>query len=393
MLTISKSNHGDTKRICFDELCDEFWEPLVKVIQKILYSFFTCGEAYFDVDPSTDSSMQQDYTLRGLSDIIISFLRHGIRGLSHGRYNQFSCMSYDQSTRTVFCGNNDGTITVLQENLITQLKINNSQLSCIVVNPTTHVVYSCGKIGYGRIEIWHEDDDKLHKSDFTCYTSLGLDFHGEVYDMIYSNNTLFVAKGYFIKLFKKKLGTTELINISMLGGHTEHVKCLAYDSINGILYSGSKDKTIKLWMKAPGMSDMTCVFTTKGHSGYVTCLVYDSTNHILYSGSGWPDKTIRIWKFTNSSQPLTCLASLSGHTWGVSCLVFCSIKNILISGSYDHTIKIWKQCKTNDVMTCDLTLHGHTSAIRGLAYIVSLSHSTLYSGSYRDPIKVWSWSS
>ncbi len=75
-----------------------------------------------------------------------------------------------------------------------------------------------------------------------------------------------------------------------------------------------------------------------GHTDKVTCLV-TLPDGLLASGSS--DKTIRIWNVTSG----ITIKTLTGHTGGVWSLVVLPNDSLLTSGSDDKTIRIWSQRK------------------------------------------------
>ena len=94
-----------------------------------------------------------------------------------------------------------------------------------------------------------------------------------------------------------------------LGGHIYYVNSVAFNP-DGMLASGSWDRTIKLW----DISTMTCVKTLEGHTDYVSSVAFNGAG-MLASGSY--DKTIKHWDIFTMS----CVRTLEGHTGGVICCV------------------------------------------------------------------------
>jgi WD40 repeat protein len=117
--------------------------------------------------------------------------------------------------------------------------------------------------------------------------------------------------------------TTEICN-----NHGSHVFSLAFNS-QGLLASGSDDKTIKLWEK----ESIRCIKTLRGHELTVFALAFNS-NGLLASGSF--DKIVKLWD-TKTGE---CIGSLIGHSGSVTSVAFNS-DGLLASGSFDMTIKLW----------------------------------------------------
>ncbi|ORZ14764.1 quinon protein alcohol dehydrogenase-like superfamily [Absidia repens] len=128
------------------------------------------------------------------------------------------------------------------------------------------------------------------------------------------------------------------------GAHSEGILAVAFCEAQGILITGSRDKTIKVWSLADGR----LIRSMKGHTRAVHTLQMDDTK--LVSGS--MDHTIRIFNYHTGQ----CIRTLEGHTGGVVHLHFDS--RLLASGSSDGMVKIWNF--TNGECS---TLSGHTQAV------------------------------
>lgn len=92
-----------------------------------------------------------------------------------------------------------------------------------------------------------------------------------------------------------------------------------------VLATGSCDNTIKLWSRE------RCLTTLHGHSGYVVTLCM--VNGLLCSGSF--DKTIRVWGLKQGEQKFV----FRQHVESVLTLQPCNGK--LVSGSCDKTVKMF----------------------------------------------------
>jgi TPR repeat protein len=137
---------------------------------------------------------------------------------------------------------------------------------------------------------------------------------------------------------------------------------------DGLLASGSYDKTIKIWDRSG-----KCITTLEGHTGGVLTLI-ELSDGLLASGSY--DKTIKIWDRLGN-----CINNLEGHRGYVCALIELS-DGLLASGSEDNTIKIWDRSGN-----CINTLEGHT---RDVNRLIELSDGRLASGSTMDnTIKTW----
>ena len=116
-----------------------------------------------------------------------------------------------------------------------------------------------------------------------------------------------------------------------------------------------------------------------GHKGWISCLCPIS-NGILASGSG--DRTIKIWNIEDRS----IMSTLSGHTKGVSAL--CSVNNEeLVSGSWGNFLIIWsKSTPGSSIYSHRQTLRGHTSSIQG---IIRMNNIEMISGERKGDLRMW----
>ena len=135
---------------------------------------------------------------------------------------------------------------------------------------------------------------------------------------------------------------------------------------SNLLCSGGADLTLRIW----DWEKNNCLFILKGHSKWVKCLL-ELDNGIIASGSD--DKTIKLWKDNLN------IKTLIEHTNSIRSI--CQInKNYFASGSFDCTIKIWEI----NSWECVQTLLGHDSNI---ICVISLSNLNYIKSSQIDYVK------
>jgi len=118
-----------------------------------------------------------------------------------------------------------------------------------------------------------------------------------------------------------------------LTGHTDIVSALTRLP-EGLLASGSHDRSIRLWRSAEGGPALATLF---GHTMSVSCLATLPSNpHSLVSGG---DRTVRVWDLTRSSS-LLGIQVLNKHTEGVQCIIGVT-PHCLASGAGFDGIIIW----------------------------------------------------
>ncbi|KAA8519150.1 hypothetical protein F0562_013376 [Nyssa sinensis] len=167
--------------------------------------------------------------------------------------------------------------------------------------------------------------------------------------------------------------------------HADSISCLTV--YNGLIYSGSWDKTLKVWR----ISDLKCLESIKAHDDAINGLV--ASKGIVYSASA--DGKIKAWgKEGKSSHSLKGI--LEGHK-------DISLNSVIVSedgrlvygggsdgGSADKNISIWKR-ETNGGLCRVGVIRGHEGPIKCLqASPNSVGGGfMLYSGSLDKSLRVW----
>uniref|UniRef100_A0A2N9FQM9 Uncharacterized protein n=1 Tax=Fagus sylvatica TaxID=28930 RepID=A0A2N9FQM9_FAGSY len=155
--------------------------------------------------------------------------------------------------------------------------------------------------------------------------------------------------------------------------HKHCVSCMAYYHAEGLLYTGSHDRTVKAWR----VSDKKCVDSFVAHEDNVTSILVNQDDGCVFTSSS--DGSVKIWRrvYMENSHTLTMIlrfqpspinalalspsfnnnhcflysdrrrkrlnhgGSLQGHRFSVLCLV--AIEKLIFSGSEDTTIRIWRR--------------------------------------------------
>lgn len=143
-------------------------------------------------------------------------------------------------------------------------------------------------------------------------------------------------------------------SVTTLEGHEDCILSLILLKKNNYLCSGAADLNIRIW----DWERKLCLYILKGHEKWVKCLL-ELNNGIIISGSD--DKTIKIWQnniniktITEHKNSIRSLSQINNYYFG--------------SGSFDCTIKIWKI----NTWECIQTLIGHNSNI---ICLISLNNS------------------
>ncbi|KAG8366216.1 hypothetical protein BUALT_Bualt17G0053500 [Buddleja alternifolia] len=174
-------------------------------------------------------------------------------------------------------------------------------------------------------------------------------------------------------------------------------------SHDGVVYTGSADKTIKVWRKQNhvGGKKHTLISTFEKHKSAVNALALSSDGAVLYSGAC--DRSIIVWEKDcgggGGAAHMTVAGALRGHTKAILCLAV--VSDLLCSGSADKTVRIWRGGCGNSY-SCLAVFEGHKSPVKCLtAALDSNSNDSgnnskdsgnsylVYSGGLDCDIKVW----
>lgn len=205
--------------------------------------------------------------------------------------------------------------------------------------------------------------------------------------------------------------------------HSDSISCLVVH--NGLVYSGSWDKTLKVW----NVCDLKCLESIKAHDDAINGLV--ACKGIVYSASA--DGKIKAWG--KGKEGLHCLKGvLEGHkdvsinsvvvsddgnwvyggssdgyvmgyeksfeNWKVVCekkahemavLCMCLIGEFLFTGSADKSIGIWKREVFGKICKVGV-INGHEGPVKCLQGSSSNRIGggfLLYSGSLDKSVRVW----
>ncbi|XP_071712632.1 protein JINGUBANG-like [Rutidosis leptorrhynchoides] len=216
--------------------------------------------------------------------------------------------------------------------------------------------------------------------------------------------------------------------------HCDAISCLSVNEEEGLLYSGSWDRTFKVWK----MSNSKCLESVKAHDDAVNSVV-STDDGLVFTGSA--EGSVKVWKregkgknmkhmyvqtlldqecavtslvvskcgrcsvvycgssdgivsFWERENELGKRRVLKGHKLAVLCLAVAGI-NFVFSGSADKSICVWK--RDGSMHTCLSVLTGHDGPVKCLAVEEAAESSNysggkwvVYSGSLDKSVKVWS---
>lgn len=84
--------------------------------------------------------------------------------------------------------------------------------------------------------------------------------------------------------------------LDLLTGHTETVNAVKFiPESNGVLLSGSVDKTLRVWQRDAATSRYSCTQVLSDHLSSINCIAVNDRSKLFVSGSA--DATIKVWSF------------------------------------------------------------------------------------------------
>eukprot|EP01018_Ginkgo_biloba_P030921 Gb_25706 [translate_table: standard] len=183
---------------------------------------------------------------------------------------------------------------------------------------------------------------------------------------------------------------SDLKCIDSIAAHDDAVNAVLV-ARDGSVFTGSADSSIKVWRKVPGEATHTLTMTLKFQRSPVNALAFSEDEFFLYSGSS--DGIVNYWeKEMGCGGRLHHTGFLRGHRLGVLCLA-CK-ERMVFSGSEDKTIRVWRR-EMGHVHSCLAVLEGHRGAVMCIGATIDNpilgggGGCLVYSGSLDRTVKVW----
>ncbi|PQM33223.1 protein JINGUBANG [Prunus yedoensis var. nudiflora] len=180
--------------------------------------------------------------------------------------------------------------------------------------------------------------------------------------------------------------------------HFDAVSCMSMNEDQGLLLTGSWDKTFKVWR----IADSKCLESVAAHDDAVNSVIVDvaeagerrdgigrepgSGGRLLWV-VGWVGELLEVEKHLSHG------GVLRGHKLAVLCLS--TAGNLVFSGSADKNICVWRR-EEGGAHSCLSVLTGHTGPVKCLTVVedYGTEHKAdqrwvVYSGSLDRSVKVW----
>ncbi|CAN6240712.1 unnamed protein product [Urochloa humidicola] len=160
---------------------------------------------------------------------------------------------------------------------------------------------------------------------------------------------------------------------AVVAAHEKDINSLAVSPNDGLVCSGSEDRTACIW-KLPNLVSSVVL---KGHKRGIWSVEFSPVEQCVMTSSG--DRTIKIWSVADGS----CLKTFEGHTSSVLRASFLSRGTQVISCGSDGLVKLWT-VKTNE---CIATYDKHDGKVWALA--VGRKTEILATGGTDSILNMW----
>ncbi|CAM0885247.1 unnamed protein product [Alopecurus aequalis] len=137
--------------------------------------------------------------------------------------------------------------------------------------------------------------------------------------------------------------------------HADSISCLAVAVQDGVVYSGSWDRTLKVWR----MSDLKCLESVRAHDDAVNAVAAD--RGVVYSASA--DGRVKAWEKGKDGGPhslLSVLVARDGVSWNSVVVAESRAdggRRVYAAGSDGHVLG-WDRYGARWNLACDVRAHG-----------------------------------
>ncbi|KAH9938898.1 uncharacterized protein BXZ73DRAFT_44505 [Epithele typhae] len=155
--------------------------------------------------------------------------------------------------------------------------------------------------------------------------------------------------------------SSSLSEPTVVGSHTDYVRCLTHSREQQWFASGSFDRTVKIWDLPSAHSKVEPLLTlnppdASGPKASLYALATDPYGTVIASGS--PERVIRMWDPRSGKR----IAKLVGHTDNIRAILVSDDAKYLLTGSADASVKLWSLSSQR----CLHTFTHHTESVWSL---------------------------
>ncbi|KAI3468217.1 hypothetical protein Pfo_024880 [Paulownia fortunei] len=174
--------------------------------------------------------------------------------------------------------------------------------------------------------------------------------------------------------------------------HEDHINAIVVNQSDGCVFTCSSDGSVKIWRRVYGQSSHTLTMTLKFQPSPVNALALSSSMSSCFLYSGSSDGFINFWEKEKMSGRFNHGGFLQGHRFSVLCLV--AIEKLVFSGSEDTTIRVWRREEGSCFHECLAVLDAHRGPVKCLAASLEIEKVVVmgflvYSAGLDQTFKVW----
>lgn len=173
--------------------------------------------------------------------------------------------------------------------------------------------------------------------------------------------------------------------------HEDNINAIVVNQEDGCVFTCSSDGSIKIWRRVFGENTHTLTMTLKFQASPINALALSLSPNASFLYSGSSDGFINFWEKEKLSSRFNHGGFLQGHRFAVLCLV--AIEKLILSGSEDTTIRVWRREEESAVHECLAIFDGHRGPVRCLAASLEIEKVgkgfLVYSASFDQSFKVW----
>ncbi|KAL2517814.1 Transducin/WD40 repeat-like superfamily protein [Abeliophyllum distichum] len=225
--------------------------------------------------------------------------------------------------------------------------------------------------------IFHRTNTQKHKDCISCMAY----FHAE--GLLYTGSWDKTVKAWRV---------SDNRCVDSFVAHDDSVNAIIVNQEDGCVFSCSSDGCVKIWRRVYGQSSHTLTMTLKFQPSPVNALALNTSLNSCFLYSGSSDGLINFWEKEKMSSRYNHGGFLQGHRFAVLCLV--AIEKLIFSGSEDTTIRVWRREEGSCFHECLAVMDAHRGPVRCLAASVETEKHVVrgflvYSAGLDQTFKVW----